>query len=55
MQSVSSMIWTRVTVAISYDDNDYTTGTPDSLFIAVHAFASCVPMSVSVGETQLPK
>ena len=28
MQSVSSRIWTRVAVSISYDDNDYTTGTP---------------------------
>ena len=27
MQSVSYRIWTRVTVSISYDDNDYTTGT----------------------------
>ena len=27
MQSVSSRIWTRVVVSISYDDNDYTTGT----------------------------
>ena len=27
MQSVSSMIWTRVAVSISYDDNHYTTGT----------------------------
>ena len=27
MQSVSSRIWTRVAVTISYDDNDYTTGT----------------------------
>ena len=26
MQSVSSKIWTRVAVSISYDDNDYTTG-----------------------------
>ena len=26
MQSVSSRIWTRVTVSISYDDNHYTTG-----------------------------
>ena len=24
MQSVSSRIWTRVAVSISYDDNDYT-------------------------------
>ena len=27
MQSVSSKIWTRVAVFISYDDNNYTTGT----------------------------
>ena len=27
MQSVSSRIWTRVAVSISYNDNDYTTGT----------------------------
>ena len=27
MQSVSSRIWTRVAMSISYDDNDYTTGT----------------------------
>ena len=27
MQSVSSGIWTRVAVSISYDDNHYTTGT----------------------------
>ena len=29
MQSVSSRIWTRLTVSISYDDNHYTTGTFD--------------------------
>ena len=27
MKSVLSMIWTRVAVSISYDDNHYTTGT----------------------------
>ena len=27
MQSVSTRIWTRVAVSISYDDNHYTTGT----------------------------
>ena len=27
MQSVASRIWIRVAVSISYDDNDYTTGT----------------------------
>ena len=26
MQSVSSRIWTRITVSISYDDNHYSTG-----------------------------
>ena len=26
MQSVSTRIWTRVTMSISYDDNQYTTG-----------------------------
>ena len=26
MQSVSSRIWTRIAVSISYGDNDYTTG-----------------------------
>ena len=34
MQSVSSRIWTRVAVSISYDDNHYTTGTPQSLMLA---------------------
>ena len=31
MQSVSSRIWTRVAVFISYGDNDYTTGTSPGL------------------------
>ena len=31
MQSVSSRIWTRVAVSISYDDNHYTTGTPQKV------------------------
>ena len=30
MQLVSSRIWTRVTVSLSYDDNNYTTGTSSS-------------------------
>ena len=34
MQSVSSKIWTRVAVSISYNDNHYTTGTLLSYFIA---------------------
>ena len=32
MQSVSSRIWTRIAVSISYNDNHYTTGTPLSLY-----------------------
>ena len=32
MQSVSSRIWTRVAVSISYDDNDYTTEGVDGLW-----------------------
>ena len=31
MQSVSSRIWTRIVVSISYDDNHYTTGTSNEL------------------------
>ena len=34
MQSVSSRIWTRVTVSISYDDNNYTTGTSVKIYIS---------------------
>ena len=34
MQSALSRIWTRVAVSISYDDNDYTTGTSNLLVIA---------------------
>ena len=34
MQSVSSRIWTRAAVSISYDDNHYTTGTSIDLIIA---------------------
>ena len=32
MQSVTSRIWTRVAVSISYDDNDYTTGCDEKSF-----------------------
>ena len=31
MQSVSSRLWTRVAVSISYDDNNYTTGTSTNI------------------------
>ena len=40
MQSVLSRIWTRIAVFISYDDNDYTTGTS---------------IAISVDETLLPR
>ena len=33
MQSVSSRIWTRVAVFISYDDNNYTTGTSQTILL----------------------
>ena len=38
MQSVSSRIWTRIAVFISYGDNDYTTGTkkPEGRFTNLH-------------------
>ena len=33
MQSVSSRIWTRVTVSISYNDNHYTTGISNNVIL----------------------
>ena len=35
MQLVSSRIWTRVAVSISYDDNHYTTGTSVIIIIII--------------------
>ena len=35
MQSVSSRIWTRIAVFISYSDNDYTTGTSKMTVIPI--------------------
>ena len=35
MQSVSSRIWTRVAVFISYDDNNYTTGTSTLFWLRI--------------------
>ena len=35
MPSVSSRIWTRVSVSISYDDNHYTTGTSKIIIINI--------------------
>ena len=43
MQSVSSRIWTRVAVSISYDDYDYTTGTSITVIIQViYLLMQCV-------------
>ena len=33
MQSISSRIWTRVVVSISYDDNHYTMGTSNFILL----------------------
>ena len=38
MQSVSSRIWTRVAVSISYDDDHYTTGTSVKQYIILLYF-----------------
>ena len=38
MQSVSSRIWTRVAVSISYNDNDYTTGTSKMMHVKIFFF-----------------
>ena len=35
MQSVSSRIWTRVAVFISYDDNNYTTVTSTKTIVKI--------------------
>ena len=35
MQSLSSRIWTRVAVSISYDDNHYTTDTMINAYSAI--------------------
>ena len=42
MQSVSSKIWTRVAVSISYDDNHYTTGTSKTGWYAVKVKQSII-------------
>ena len=38
MQSVRSRILTRVAVSISYDDNDYTTGTSSVITILIKVY-----------------
>ena len=44
MQSVSSRIWTRIAVFISYGDNDYTTGTPQQ------RYSPCILQTQPIGE-----
>ena len=41
MQSVSSRIWTRIAVFISYGDNDYTTGTSMWKVISMVSWLTC--------------
>ena len=54
MQSVSSRIWTCVTMSISYDDNHYTTGTSKSIvYIYIYIYADiqvCSHQSISVRD-----
>ena len=46
MQSVSSRIWTRVAVSISFDDNHYTTGTSFLEIYIDHFENPCVSVSL---------
>ena len=47
MQSVSSRIWTRVVVSISYDDNHYTTGTSKSILYKLSVLFQIIQFSMS--------
>ena len=42
MQSVSSRVWTRVAVSISYDDNDYTMGTSFIFDNELYLLTTCI-------------
>ena len=42
MQSVSSRIWTRVALSISYDNNHYTTGTSNPFLLYMSFNSSCL-------------
>ena len=48
MQSVSSRIWTRVAVSISYDDNHYTTGTSYMCVCVCVCVCVCIYMRACV-------
>ena len=49
MQSVSSRIWTCVAVFISYDDNNYTTGTsiPNQIIEVIHMDCRAVLLGIA--------
>ena len=48
MQSVSSRIWTRVAMFISYDDNNYTMGTSMIItVIIIMGYWSWIPLTLS--------
>ena len=47
MQSVSSRIWTRVAVSISYDDNHYITGT-STKHDTIYTFSKGITPKVNV-------
>ena len=53
MQSVSSRIWTRVAVSISYDDNHYTTGTSKTklLYTQPVNINGYVPFLINTSDT----
>ena len=53
MQSVSSRIWTRVVVSISYDDNDYTTGTSKKVIPWYLRPDAPVPWSMAGSEVNM--
>ena len=52
MQSVSSRIWTRVSVSISDDDNHYTTGTSVFHICSPKLVTTVNPLLVLVGISQ---
>ena len=53
MQSVSSRILTCVTVSLSYDDNDYTTGTSSFIFVIAWSFVD-LSLNRWCGMEQVP-
>ena len=53
MQSVSSRIWTRIAVFISYGDNDYTTGTSiNNLMVRLQWWDLGFPKQFEAGRQQ---